>query len=197
MVDNPVVTVNDEERSRVFAALACSFSADPLMRWMFPEASVYLNSAMGEFYDAFGGGAIDLGTAVRTPSYEGAALWYPPGSGPDEERLFTAMQTTVRPEIHEDCTEMLAGMDQYHPKEPCWYLAVIGVDHGHQGCGWGAQLMKHGLAMVDAHGMPAYLESSNPRNMSLYKRHGFEEMGAIQAGTSPTIVPMIRAARPA
>jgi hypothetical protein len=55
--------------------------------------------------------------------------------------------------------------------------------------------MKHALALVDAQGLPAYLESSNPMNISLYKRHGFEEMGAIQSGSSPTVVPMLRAAR--
>ena len=31
----------------------------------------------------------------------------------------------------------------------------------------------------------AYLESSNPKNMSLYERHGFESMGRIQIGDSP------------
>ena len=30
----------------------------------------------------------------------------------------------------------------------------------------------------------AYLESSNPRNMSLYERHGFESMGKVQIGDS-------------
>ena len=32
---------------------------------------------------------------------------------------------------------------------------------------------------------PAYLWSSNPLNISLYKRHGFEIAGAIQVGSSP------------
>ena len=93
-----------------------------------------------------------------------------------------------------DCAGMLEGMAKYHPEE-CWYLAVIGVDSACQGRGLGAQLMKHALRRVDEDGLPAYLESSNPRNMSLYKRHGFEEMGIIQSGSSPEIVPMLREAR--
>jgi hypothetical protein len=43
--------------------------------------------------------------------------------------------------------------------------------------------------------VPAYLESSNPRNLSFYRRHGFEPLGAIQVGSSPTLVPMLRQPR--
>ena len=39
------------------------------------------------------------------------------------------------------------------------------------------------------------VESSNPRNISLYERHGFEGLGTIQAGASPTMVPMLRRPR--
>ena len=41
----------------------------------------------------------------------------------------------------------------------------------------------------------AYLESSNPKNISFYQRHGFEIQGNIQAGSSPSIVPMLRRPR--
>jgi hypothetical protein len=36
------------------------------------------------------------------------------------------------------------------------------------------------------------LESSNPKNISLYLRHGFEVIGEIQVGSSPVVTPMIR-----
>ncbi|WOJ93354.1 GNAT family N-acetyltransferase [Congregibacter variabilis] len=189
-----VTEVTESERSQVFASLAGAFFADPLMRWFFPDAQGFLNAATGDFYDAFGGGAIAEGTAFRTENCEGAALWYPPGTGPDEERLVEAMVSTVRPAIHEDCLGLMEGMARYHPQE-CWYLAVLGTDQAYQGRGLGAQLMKYALAKIDALGLPAYLESSNPLNMSLYKRHGFEEMGSIQSGSSPAIVPMLREAR--
>jgi hypothetical protein len=34
--------------------------------------------------------------------------------------------------------------------------------------------------------MPAYLESSNPANTALYQRFGFERLGVIRVGRSPT-----------
>ncbi|HEY9888011.1 MAG TPA: hypothetical protein V6D02_06390 [Candidatus Obscuribacterales bacterium] len=37
-----------------------------------------------------------------------------------------------------------------------------------------------------------YLESSNISNVVMYERHGFEVIGTIQAGNSPTIYPLYR-----
>jgi hypothetical protein len=41
----------------------------------------------------------------------------------------------------------------------------------------------------------AYLESTNPKNIPLYERHGFEVLGTIQVGTSPAVCPMLRRPR--
>ena len=90
---------------------------------------------------------------------------------------------------------MLDEMQSYHAVEPCWYLPLIGVDPCHQSRGLGAALMKYVLEKVDAEGLPAYLEPSNPANMALYQRHGFEVMGRIQTASSPPVQPMYRAAR--
>jgi hypothetical protein len=55
--------------------------------------------------------------------------------------------------------------------------------------------MAYALARCDRDHAPAYLESSNPRNIPFYSRHGFEPLGAIQVGSSPTVVPMLRGPR--
>ncbi len=55
--------------------------------------------------------------------------------------------------------------------------------------------MKHTLARVDAERLPAYLESSNPRNIPFYERHGFEVIGRIQSGATPVVTPMLRRGR--
>ena len=88
--------------------------------------------------------------------------------------------------------ERMAG---FRPREPHWYLPLIGVDPAHQGKGCGAALLSFALASCDRDHLPAYLESTNPRNVSLYKRHGFEPLGTIQVGQSPPLVPMLRRAR--
>ena len=83
-------------------------------------------------------------------------------------------------------------MGSYHPNEPHWYLPLIGVDPVLQSNGFGSALLKHGLLPCDRENKVAYLESSNPRNIPLYERYGFEVLGEIQVGTSPTIFPMLR-----
>jgi GNAT superfamily N-acetyltransferase len=69
------------------------------------------------------------------------------------------------------------------------------VDPARQGQKLGDKLMAHALARCDSDRLPAYLESSNPRNLSFYQRHGFEILGKIQVGSSPSIVPMLRKPR--
>jgi ribosomal protein S18 acetylase RimI-like enzyme len=86
-------------------------------------------------------------------------------------------------------------MEQFHPTGPHWYLPMIGVDPAHQGAGIGSALMIEGLKAVDREGSIAYLESSNPKNVSLYERYGFEVIGEIQSGSSPVLRPMLRKAR--
>ena len=90
---------------------------------------------------------------------------------------------------------MFEQMVKCHPQEPHWYLPLIGVDPAYQGKGYGDALMSYALDRCDRERVPAYLESTNPRNVSLYRRHGFEPVGTIQAGSSPTLVPMMRRPR--
>jgi ribosomal protein S18 acetylase RimI-like enzyme len=59
----------------------------------------------------------------------------------------------------------------------------------------GAAMMRHALVQCDRDKKSAFLESSNRQNVSLYERHGFEVLGKIQVGTSPTLFPMLRKPR--
>ena len=43
-----------------------------------------------------------------------------------------------------------------------------------QGQGLGSAMLKQGTRICDEAHMPAYLESSNEKNVPLYQRHGFE-----------------------
>ncbi len=48
--------------------------------------------------------------------------------------------------------------------------------------------MQYGLLPCDRDQTQAYVESSNPRNISLYKRLGFELLGTIQVGSNSLVV---------
>lgn len=183
------------DRARAIGTLVLGFAADPFNRWLFPDAERYLG-AMGAMVDAFGGRAFDCGTAFVSAGCEGAALWLPPGVEPDRERLLAVIFDNVTDAVGNDLAAVGRQMGEYHARAgECWYLPLIAVDPICQARGVGARLMVEALRQIDASGSPAYLESSNPRNVTLYERHGFELMGRIQVGSSPPMLPMYRPAR--
>ena len=71
---------------------------------------------------------------------------------------------------------------RYLPNEPHYYLQFIGCPTAEQGRGAGSALLQEGTQLCDERGMPAYLESSNARNVPLYQRHGFKVIGEDRVG---------------
>jgi GNAT superfamily N-acetyltransferase len=91
--------------------------------------------------------------------------------------------------------EALLEIERAHPAGPHWYLAVLGVRPDRQGSGAGAAVLQAGLAPADAEGMPCHLESSHPRNVTLYERHGFEITREHWLPDGPALTYMWRRAR--
>ncbi len=185
---------SDREQHAVVAVITLAFSTDPMARWTFPDPGTYLK-IWPEIVRAFGDKGFAHGTAHLAAGGAGAAMWLPPDVHPDMERLTAVIEQHAAREQQADLERLFAQMDGYHPSDPCWYLPLIGVDPSCQGQGHGSMLLSYALEACDRDGVPAYLESSNPRNIPLYQRYGFESIGAIQAGTSPTVVPMLRRPR--
>ena len=178
-------------QGRVVDAIVLAFTGDPAARWMYPDAADYIEH-FPEFVRAFGGRAFESGMVHQAGDFRGASLWLAPGVHPDDDGVANLIARSI-PE--RDCAVMVSlfeQMAQYHPREPHWYLPLIGVEPQEQGNGYGSALLHHALARFDAEGTLAYLETSNVKNIPFYRRHGFEVMGTIQVGTSPPIVPMLR-----
>jgi ribosomal protein S18 acetylase RimI-like enzyme len=174
--------------------IVLAFAADPVARWVWPDAQRYAAS-MARFVRAFGGGAFHHRSAYSTDDYAGVAMWLPPGAGPDEDAVAQLIEETVEPARRDGVYEMMEQMGGSHPGNPHWYLPLIGVDPSQQGRGHGSALLAQALRVCDREHRIAYLESTNPRNLPLYQRFGFEVMRTIQVGTSPAVWPMIRRAR--
>jgi ribosomal protein S18 acetylase RimI-like enzyme len=188
-----VISADANNRASAISTIVLGFAADPMARFAWPDPSVYLR-IMPRMVNAFGGGAFEHGTAYITEGARAAALWLPPGVEPDEAEMNAIMEESLRPEIAGDIGAIMKGMAEHHPHEPHWYLPLIAADPKWIGQGLGSLLMKHALRRCDEEGIAAYLESSNPRNISLYERHGFKITGRIQSGSSPVVTPMLRPA---
>jgi len=182
------------DEAAVVSVMTLAFGNDPITRWSWANPHRYLEH-FPHFVRAFGGKAFALGSAHCAESHAGAALWLPPDVHPDEEAMGALMESTVPEDVRKDVFAVVEQMGHHHPEAPHWYLPLIGVDPARQGRGYGAALLKHGLLACDRDRVAAYLESTNPRNIPLYERHGFEVIGTIQAGSSPPIFPMLRKPR--
>jgi len=194
MTTSKIKSATTSDEMAAIDVVTLAFSTDPVARWLYPNPHQYLTH-MPLFVRAYGGKAFVHGSAYYVEGYAGAALWLPPDVHPDEDELLPLIQHTVSEQERGDLFAVFEQMESYHPKEPHWYLPLIGVDPTHQGQGYGSALMQHALLSCDHDQTMAYLESSNPRNISLYKRHGFELLGNIQVGTSPPVFPMLRKPR--
>lgn len=126
----------------------------------------------------------------------GAALWFPPGgwkssasdylrSGPHVARaLGTGIVRALR---------LLSAVERQHPTEPHWYLETLGVVPEARGKGVGPTLLSPVLERCDAEHLPAYLESSDVRNVPFFERQGFVAGTPLDVPAgSPTITPMRR-----
>lgn len=182
------------DEANAIDALTLAFSVDPMVRWSLPDPAKYL-ATFPSIARAFGGSAFQKGTAYIADGFAGVALWLPPGVGSDEESLMRLFDENVGDDVKEDLPGIFEQMEKFHPTQRHWYLPMIGVDPAYQGAGVGTALMTEALKAVDRDGLIAYLESSNPKNISLYERHGFEVIGEIQSGGSPVLRPMLRRSR--
>lgn len=190
-MESTVKSATRKQKNELISTILAAFVTDPVARWICPSAHHYF-SRLGEFVDAFGGASFDHDSAYYVDGYYGAALWLPPKIQPNEEKMMTIIKDVV-PETRLDAAfSVFEKMGSFHPDEPCWYLPLIGVDPSFQARGYGSRLMKHALDRCDQEKKLAYLESSNPRNLSLYIRSGFELIGTIQVGDSPPVFPMVR-----
>jgi GNAT superfamily N-acetyltransferase len=180
-----------QDRERVISAIVLSFVNDPVARWSWPDPHNYLTS-FPVFANAFGGKAFDHGTAHTVANFSGGALWLPPGVQPNEAALAGLMERSLGPKRLQVAATMMEQMQSYHPAEPHWYLPLIGVDPAKQRRGYGSSLLSHALERIDQERRAAYLESTNPVNVPLYQRDGFEVLGTIQVDEAPPLFAMLR-----
>lgn len=189
--ESAVAIVSAEQWKRAVATITLSFAADPMARWSMPDSETFL-TFFPALARAFAGNALENGTVYQISDFAGASVWLEPGFEPDHDAMGQIIEKAMPAARQKEAESIFEQMAQFHPAEPHWFLPLIGVDPAHQGNGYGSALLQHVLDRSDVDGAPAYLESSNPANIPFYKRFGFEQIGEIQSGASPTLYPMLR-----
>ncbi len=175
--------VGTERTGQVAGVLGAAFADDPLLVWLLADVEVTERAERGVAWWRFMVTHLPRGSEMHvTGDGSAVACWHPPGAEPLPAAVvgdFRAMVTELTGERAPLVLESLSRIARRAPHEPHWHLAAVGVDPDHQGRGVGGRLLGAMLGRCDRQGVPAYLESSNSRNVGFYERLGFRVTGEV------------------
>jgi GNAT superfamily N-acetyltransferase len=158
--------------------LAQAFEDDPARRHFMPDDSTRRHRLGRLFAELALPDALRREETYATPDMGAAALWVPPGQAGSRLlgtlRLIPLAASIFGGRNLARALRGLAFVEFNHPREPHWYLWLMGVRPDRQGEGVGSILMRDMLDCIDDERMPAYLEATSPRNRDMYLKHGFE-----------------------
>ena len=170
--------IENADSTSVAGVLARAFESDPMAAHLFRDPMRRLPDVEQMFGMFLRGIYLPQQECYTVGNLLGGALWLPPGKYPSSAwqqlRLlpgFLRLFGLRTPAVFRDIDHM----EKMHPKnEPHWYLAFLGIEPSEQGKGLGSALLRPVLNRCDAERVPAWLETSNERNLPLYERHGFK-----------------------
>lgn len=179
--------------------LAHAFADDPVMQWLLPTAEARARRLPRMFAMELRYLYLPNNEVYTTRDLAGGAMWAPPGGWRTPPanvvraipRLVWALRGRTLAAI-----ACVAAIEQIHPQEAHWYLAVVGTEPAHQREGIGRALLAPVLERCDRDFIPAYLESSREDNLAFYHKLGFEVTSPLDLpGGGPRVWPMWREPR--
>lgn len=161
--------------------LARVFQHDPMMQYLVGDPVRLLDKPRRLYQASIRMGLLN-GEVYTTPLLEGIAVWIRPGNtdftfkqllqtGLLRATLVMGLASLLRMMRVADYLEKTK--QQVIP-EPHWELMYIGVESSKRGLGIGEALLQPILDQADTEQLAIYLDSMNERNLSFYKRNGFE-----------------------
>jgi GNAT superfamily N-acetyltransferase len=167
MSDVEVRRATRADRDRVVDTFTAAFETDPALRFFFPdeEYAAHAPAFAGWLFDR----RVDAGTVWVVDDGASVALW----DGP--ERVAPAVPAPVLPDGPRERLDAYDAAVHHHlPTTPHWYLGVLATHPDRAGQRLGRTVMASGLAEAARDGLPAYLETTNPRNVDIYRAAGWE-----------------------
>jgi GNAT superfamily N-acetyltransferase len=179
----------------VAAMLVRAFVEDPTTEWLFPGASRRISTLLRWFVLNT---ELVLGTGEGwvTEDLAAASLWLPVGPVPDRPPRNAGAWTLVR--IHLQLAAILgtrlptaamgtARAVRLHPREPGWFLAVLGTEPARQRQGLGSAVMAPVLERCRRTGVGAVLDTATLEDVRFYQRLGFAVVGEVSGTSAPPL----------
>ena len=200
--DSIITALHPDHFATSVAATSRAFWPDPMFGF-FARNSVQEHMMLPHFISAVMGDSLRHGE-VDVITHNGrvvaSASWLLPGDAPRswmrELRIsLRCARALVTGKNRIKGIKLLDAMAKKHPKEPHWYLGLLGVDPAFQGKGLGGTLLNKRILECDATHMPIYLETQKPENLPYYERFGFAVVEEIRHEGCPPLWTMWRAPR--
>lgn len=169
--------------------LALAFADYPWTRWTVPADDHA--ARLEELQALYLGYAVRHGLVLVDDALAAvAALLLPDAPAPPD-----AVQARVA-ELHGDRLERVLGVETPGRPAGAWDFATLGVRPDRWGGGLGSTVLAAALVLVGEKDPSAAvaLETSDPRNVRLYERHGFAVTAHIEAPGGPDVFSMLREA---
>jgi ribosomal protein S18 acetylase RimI-like enzyme len=171
-----IAVATKSDRDPVVNSLVAAFGQDPVLRYLFPDEVVFAQHA-GAFFGHLFDKRVGRGTIWTIEGGAATAIWEPPSTGN------TSSDEALAAELPADAIARVRAYDHaVHtalPTSSFWYLGVLGTNPRYAGRRWGRAVMDAGLRRAAADQVPAVLETSNPSNVELYRRAGWEVVRTI------------------
>lgn len=174
-----IIPLERNALDRAVLTVARAFSPDPMITWVFPDAARRPAGARALMRVLVEYG-LRYGRVTASHDTRAVCVWIPPGPGIKIPGLIRSgmLGLPLRTGFGPFGRFMAANetMDKIHKArvpESHWYLFGVAVDPELHNQGIGSAIIREGLALADRESRPCYLETSEPRNLPLYKRFGF------------------------
>ncbi len=161
--------------------LTKAFLFDPFFSWLFPGKSHESNLHQWWYFLTSHASKNPEWTLSADEGNSTSSIWtkpildlYESDNSDDEQDAFVNLMNELVGDRISQVLEAFAEVNANHPSQPHWYLQAVGTVPEMQGKGRAAKLLQPILEICDKEETGAYLESTNPRNLSFYYRLGFE-----------------------
>lgn len=178
--------------------LAESFADDPSFEMVFPQSSDRLSNIQA-FFEPFVADATKRGKITLAPNMQGVCLWYPADVdifNAEFEQMLIRIVQIIAERVGEETAQfwqhLIEQVGKHEPQQSRCEVFFLGLKFSARGKGLGHDLIKPALDYTDQHQLPCYLVSSNSRNLSFYKRYGFQEYCSIKITNSYSMTGMYR-----
>jgi len=165
----------------VTASLVAAFAADPVLRHLFPDDATYPRHAAAFFGRLFDK-RVDRGTIWTVGGGWSVAMWDAPGAVPADGAADAALAAQLPDDALARVQAYDVAIHDALPSTPYWYLGVLGTHPDRAGRRWGHATMAAGLRRATADRLPAVLETSNPANVEVYRRAGWQVARVVPVG---------------